>query len=165
MTERVEIWTDGSSRGNPGPGGWAALLRFRGREREIGGCEAHTTNNRMELSAAIHGLEALRRRSRVRLVTDSTYVRNGITRWLRAWKRRGWKTAGGKPVKNVDLWQRLDAAAAGHDVDWEWTRGHSGNPENERVDRRARAESAAAAAAEGSGGAPSSARRGSRAGG
>ena len=143
MREPVEIYTDGSSRGNPGPGGWAALLRFQGREREIGGHEPWTTNNRMELLAAIHGLEALRRPCRVRLVTDSTYVRDGITRWIAAWKRRGWRTAGGQPVKNVDLWQRLDAAASGHDVDWVWTRGHSGHPENERVDRRARAEAAA----------------------
>ncbi len=143
MREPVEIYTDGSSRGNPGPGGWAALLRFRGREREIGGREAYTTNNRMELLAAIHGLEALRRPCRVRLVTDSTYVRDGITRWLAAWKRRGWRTASGNPVKNVDLWQRLEAVAAGHEIDWLWTRGHSGHPENERVDRRARAEAAA----------------------
>ena len=143
MREPVEIYTDGASRGNPGPGGWAALLRFRGREREIGGRETWTTNNRMELFAAIHGLEALRRPCRVRLVTDSTYVRDGITRWIAAWKRRGWRTAGGQPVKNVDLWQRLDAAASGHEVDWVWTRGHSGHPENERVDRRARAEAAA----------------------
>lgn len=143
MRERVDIYTDGSSRGNPGPGGWAALLRFRGREREIGGREAHTTNNRMELLAAIRGLEALRRPCRVRLVTDSTYVRDGITRWVAGWKRRGWRTASGQPVKNVDLWQRLDEAAAGHEVDWVWTRGHSGHPENERVDRRARAEAAA----------------------
>ena len=148
MPESVEIYTDGSSRGNPGPGGWAALLRFRGRERELGGREAHTTNNRMELLAAIHGLEALRRPCRVRLVTDSTYVRDGITRWIPGWKRRGWRTAGGQPVKNVDLWQRLDAAAAGHEVDWVWTRGHSGHPENERVDARARAEAAAVARGE-----------------
>ena len=141
--EPVEIYTDGASRGNPGPGGWAALLRFRGREREIGGREAYTTNNRMELLAAIQGLETLRRPCRVRLVTDSTYVRDGITRWLAAWKRRGWRTAGGQPVKNVDLWQRLEAASSGHDVHWVWTRGHSGHPENERVDRRARAEAAA----------------------
>ena len=143
MSEPVEIYTDGSSLGNPGPGGWAALLRFRDREREIGGRETYTTNNRMELLAAIHGLEALRRPCRVRLVTDSTYVRDGITRWIAGWKRRGWRTAGGGRVKNVDLWQRLDAAASGHEVDWVWTRGHSGHPENERVDRRARAEAAA----------------------
>lgn len=141
--EPVEIYTDGSSRGNPGPGGWAALLRFRGHEREIGGREAYTTNNRMELLAAIQGLEALRRPCRVRVVTDSTYVRDGITRWLAAWKRRGWRTAGGQPVKNVDLWQRLETAASGHDVRWVWTRGHSGHPDNERVDRRARSEAAA----------------------
>ena len=143
MRERVEIYTDGSSRGNPGPGGWAALLRFQGREREIGGREAHTTNNRMELLAAIRGLEALRRPCRVRLVTDSTYVRDGSTRWLAGWKRRGWRTASGQPVKNVDLWQRLDEAATGHEVEWVWTRGHQGHPDNERVDRRARAEAAA----------------------
>ena len=143
MPDPVEIYTDGSSRGNPGPGGWAALLRFCGREREIGGRETYTTNNRMELLAAICGLEALRRPCRVRLVTDSTYVRDGITRWIANWKRRGWRTASGHPVKNVDLWQRLDAAASGHEIDWIWTRGHSGHPENERVDQRARAEAAA----------------------
>ena len=149
--EPVEIYTDGSSRGNPGPGGWAALLRFRGRERELGGREAHTTNNRMELLAAIHGLEELSRPCRVRLVTDSTYVRDGITRWLPGWERRGWRTASGQPVKNVDLWQRLAAAAAGHEVDWVWIRGHSGHPENERVDARARAEAAAVGRGEGPG--------------
>ena len=143
MPEPVEIFTDGASRGNPGPGGWAALLRFRGQERELGGREVYTTNNRMELLAAIQALEALRRPCRVRLVTDSTYVRDGITRWIAGWKRRGWRTAGGQPVKNVDLWQRLDTAAADHEIDWVWTRGHSGHPENERVDRRARAEAAA----------------------
>ena len=140
MSEPVEIFTDGASRGNPGPGGWGVLLRFRSTERELGGNEAYTTNNRMELIAAIRGLEALRRPCRVRLVTDSTYVRDGITRWITGWKRRGWRTASGQPVKNVDLWQRLDAAATPHEVEWIWTRGHSGHPENERVDRRARAE-------------------------
>ena len=150
MPSPVEIYTDGASRGNPGPGGWAALLRFRGREREIGGRETYTTNNRMELLAAICGLEALRRPCRVRLVTDSTYVRDGITRWIANWKRRGWRTASGQPVKNVDLWQRLDAAATGHEIDWVWTRGHSGHPENERVDRRARAEAAAVGSGAGS---------------
>ena len=155
MAEPVEIYTDGSSLGNPGPGGWAALLRFRGRESEIGGREAYTTNNRMELLAAIHGLEALRRPSRVRLVTDSTYVRDGITRWIANWKRRGWRTASGSPVKNADLWRRLDAVAAGHEIEWVWTRGHSGHPENERVDARARAE----AAAVGSGGRGTGGRR------
>ena len=159
--EPVEIYTDGASRGNPGPGGWAALLRFRGREREIGGREAYTTNNRMELLAAIQGLEALRRPCRVRLVTDSTYVRDGITRWLAAWKRRGWRTAGGQPVKNVDLWQRLETAASGHDVRWEWTRGHSGHPENERVDRRARAEAAAVGSGRAAAGRPARERAGS----
>ena len=143
MPDSVEIYTDGSSRGNPGPGGWAALLRFRGTEREIGGREPYTTNNRMELTAAIRGLEALRRPCRVRLVTDSTYLRDGMTRWIGNWKRRRWRTASGHPVKNADLWRRLDQVASAHTIDWMWTRGHSGHSENERVDRRARAEAAA----------------------
>lgn len=130
----VEIWTDGACRGNPGPGGWGVLMRAAGRERELSGAEPATTNNRMELFAAIQALEALRRPSRVRLVTDSQYVKNGISDWIRAWKRKGWKTADGKPVKNVDLWQRLDAAAAPHRIEWHWVRGHSGHVENERVD-------------------------------
>jgi len=136
--ESVEIYTDGACRGNPGPGGWAALLRFRGREKTLSGAERTTTNNRMELMGAIKGLEALTRPCRVTLYTDSTYVKNGITQWLPNWKRRGWKTAGKQPVKNVDLWQRLDAAVASHDVHWLWVRGHSGHPENERVDELAR---------------------------
>ncbi len=134
----VEIFTDGACLGNPGPGGWAALLRYKGREKEISGSEPETTNNRMELMATIAALEALRRPSRVRITTDSTYVRDGITRWIHDWKRRGWKTANKKPVKNVELWQRLEAAMAPHEVDWHWVRGHSGHEENERVDLLAR---------------------------
>lgn len=137
MNGRVEIFTDGACRGNPGPGGWAALLRYKGSDKTLSGGEAHTTNNRMELMAAIRALESLTRRCPVRLSTDSEYVKKGITEWLPNWKRRGWKTAGGKPVKNVDLWQRLDAAAQGHEIEWQWVRGHSGHPENEAVDRLA----------------------------
>lgn len=134
----VEIFTDGACSGNPGPGGWGALLRYNGTERELSGGESATTNNRMEMMAAIQALETLSRPVKVRLYTDSQYVRDGITSWLPRWKVRGWKTADKKPVKNVDLWQRLDAAAAPHDVDWIWVRGHSGHPENERVDKLAR---------------------------
>ena len=133
MTE-VEIDADGACRGNPGPGGWGVLLRSGSREKELWGGEAHTTNNRMELTAAIRALEALRRRCRVRLFTDSQYLRNGITEWLPAWKSRGWRTADRKPVKNQDLWERLDQLAAGHDVEWHWVRGHSGHVDNERAD-------------------------------
>lgn len=132
--DAVEMFTDGACLGNPGPGGWGVLLRWRERERELSGGEAVTTNNRMELTAAIEGLEALKRGARVRLHTDSTYVRDGITRWIHAWKRNGWRTAARKPVKNEDLWRRLDAAVAGHDIEWHWVRGHSGHPENERAD-------------------------------
>lgn len=139
MTETVEIYTDGACRGNPGPGGWGTLLRYKGRERTLSGAESHTTNNRMELMAAIQGLEALSRSSSVRLTTDSQYVRQGITQWIENWKRRGWTTADRKPVKNADLWQRLDAAAKTHRVEWLWVRGHSGDPDNERVDALARA--------------------------
>jgi ribonuclease HI len=134
----VEIFTDGACLGNPGPGGWAALLRYKGREKEISGREGQTTNNRMELFATIAALEALTRPSSVSVTTDSTYVRDGITRWIHDWKRRGWKTAAKKPVKNVDLWQRLEAAITSHEVDWHWVRGHSGHSENERVDILAR---------------------------
>ncbi|MEU1884656.1 ribonuclease HI [Micromonospora sp. WMMD987] len=131
----VEIWTDGACSGNPGPGGWGALLRYGGHERELCGGEAGaTTNNRMELTAAIEALEALTRPATVRLHTDSTYVRNGITGWLAAWRRNGWRTAAGQPVKNADLWQRLAAAGARHEVSWHWVKGHSGHPENERAD-------------------------------
>ncbi|MEQ8347145.1 MAG: ribonuclease HI [Sneathiellaceae bacterium] len=134
----VEIHTDGACSGNPGPGGWAALLRFNGQEKELAGAEAQTTNNRMELMAAIAALEALKRPMGVRLHTDSQYVRTGITEWLPKWVRNGWKTAQKKPVKNADLWQRLQEAARPHDVEWIWVRGHSGHPENERVDELAR---------------------------
>jgi ribonuclease HI len=134
----VEIFTDGACSGNPGPGGWAAILRYRGHEKELTGRDPGTTNNRMELTAAIMGLEALRRPSRVQIHTDSTYLRNGITKWIHAWKEKGWKTAAKKPVKNKDLWQRLEAAASRHDVEWHWLRSHVGHPENERADRLAR---------------------------
>jgi ribonuclease HI len=136
---QVEIFTDGACSGNPGPGGWAAILRFRGVEKELSGFEPATTNNRMELMAAIRGLEALKRPCRVRLSTDSQYLRNGITQWIGAWKARGWRTADKKPVKNVDLWQRLESAMAPHRVEWEWVRGHAGHPENDRADALARA--------------------------
>jgi ribonuclease HI len=131
---RVEIYTDGACRGNPGPGGWGALMRFGDREREIFGGEPATTNNRMELTAAIRALESLKRRCQVAVYSDSTYLRDGITTWLADWKRRGWKTADRKPVKNQDLWEQLDALAAAHDVEWHWVRGHDGHPENERAD-------------------------------
>jgi len=136
MTEEntVEIFTDGACLGNPGPGGWGTLLRWRGEERELSGGEPETTNNRMELMAAIQGLESLKRPCRVALTTDSTYVKDGITKWIFNWKRNGWKTAAKKPVKNADLWQRLDAALSGHEVDWRWVKGHAGHAENERVD-------------------------------
>lgn len=137
--DAVEIFTDGACRGNPGPGGWGAILRYRGTERELSGFEPATTNNRMEMMAAIAGLEALKRPCRVRLYSDSQYLRDGITKWIHGWKQRGWRTADKKPVKNVDLWQRLDAAAAVHQVAWIWVRGHAGHPENERADALARA--------------------------
>lgn len=138
MTEKiVEIFTDGACKGNPGPGGWGVLLRYNGTERELYGYQAETTNNQMELMAAIQALETLTRPCEVVLTTDSQYVRQGITGWLAGWKRKGWKTAAGKPVKNQDLWQRLDAAAARHQIDWRWVKGHSGHDENERVDQLA----------------------------
>ena len=136
--KQVEVHTDGACLGNPGPGGWAALLRWREIERELSGGEPDTTNNRMELMAAIAALEALREPCDVILTTDSQYVRQGILDWLANWIRRGWKTAGGDPVKNRDLWERLQAAAAPHAVDWRWVKGHNGHPENERVDELAR---------------------------
>ena len=138
-SEIVEIFTDGACSGNPGPGGWGAILRFNGTEKELSGGEAQTTNNRMELMAAIAALEALKRDVKVRLYTDSQYLRDGITRWIHDWKVRGWKTADKKPVKNIDLWQRLETALAGHKIEWHWVRGHSGHPENERADELARA--------------------------
>ncbi|MGH8074878.1 MAG: ribonuclease HI [Lysobacter sp.] len=136
----VEIHTDGACLGNPGPGGWAALLRCKGREREVVGGEADTTNNRMELMAAIAALETLSEACEIVLHTDSQYVRQGITQWMANWVRRGWKTAAGAPVKNRDLWERLHAAAQRHVIDWRWVKGHSGNPDNERVDVLARDE-------------------------
>jgi len=136
----VEIFTDGACLGNPGPGGWAALLRFNSTEKEISGGEANTTNNRMELKAVIEGLLSLSRPCRVAVTTDSQYVQKGITEWIERWKARGWRTADKKPVKNVDLWQALDNARANHDVSWHWVRGHAGHEENERVDTLARNE-------------------------
>lgn len=133
----VEIYTDGACRGNPGPGGWGALLRSGGHCKEINGGEPQTTNNRMELTAAIEALHALKRSSSVDLYTDSQYVRRGITEWLPQWKRRGWRTAAKKPVKNADLWRLLDEAAGRHEVRWHWIKGHSGHSENERADELA----------------------------
>lgn len=135
----VEIYTDGACRGNPGPGGWGALLRYGGTQKRLSGAEAHTTNNRMELMAAIMALEALTRACHVRLTTDSTYVKKGITEWISQWKRRGWRTADKKPVKNADLWERLDVAAQRHRVEWHWVKGHAGHPENEEADELANA--------------------------
>jgi ribonuclease HI len=135
--EVVEIFSDGACRGNPGPGGWGALLRFNNEEKELWGGAPATTNNRMELTAVIRALEALKRPSRVRLTTDSQYVQKGISEWIVEWKRRGWRTADKKAVKNADLWQRLDQLAARHDIEWHWVRGHAGHPENERADRLA----------------------------
>ncbi|MGK2741478.1 ribonuclease HI [Tepidicaulis sp. LMO-SS28] len=134
----IEIYTDGACSGNPGPGGWGAILRYNGTEKELSGGEQLTTNNRMELMAAIMALEALKRPSKVALYTDSVYVRDGITKWIHGWKRNGWKTAAKKPVKNDDLWKRLDAALKNHEIEWHWVRGHSGHPENERADALAR---------------------------
>ena len=130
----VEIYADGACKGNPGPGGWGVLLRAGSSEKELFGGEAQTTNNRMELTAVIRGLEALRGRRRVAVYTDSQYVQKGISEWIHNWKRRGWRTAERKPVKNDDLWKRLDALAAGHQIDWQWVRGHAGHAENERAD-------------------------------
>lgn len=134
----VDIFTDGACSGNPGPGGWGAILRYNGAEKELCGGEGDTTNNRMELMAAIRALEALTRSMDVRLYTDSEYVKNGITQWIKGWKARGWLTADRKPVKNVDLWQRLDEAAQRHRIAFHWVRGHAGHPENERADELAR---------------------------
>jgi ribonuclease HI len=138
MKGRVVIHTDGACSGNPGPGGWGVVMRFGPELREIQGGEAQTTNNRMELTAAIKALEALDRPAAVDLYTDSQYVKSGITEWMPKWKKNGWRTADRKPVKNVDLWQRLDAAAARHEVSWHWLRGHTGLEENERADELAR---------------------------
>ena len=142
MTEKkiLNIFTDGACSGNPGPGGWGALLRFNGHEKELSGGEADTTNNRMEMLAAIVALESVTEPCKINLYTDSTYLKDGITKWIFGWKKNGWRTAAKKPVKNVDLWQRLDEAIKSHDIDWHWVKGHSGHPENERVDDLARAE-------------------------
>ncbi|KHL59081.1 ribonuclease HI [Xanthomonas cannabis] len=134
----IEVHTDGSCLGNPGPGGWAALLRYNGREKELAGGEAVSTNNRMELMAAIMALETLTEPCQIVLHTDSQYVRQGITEWMSGWVRRGWKTAGGDPVKNRELWERLHAATHRHRIDWRWVKGHNGDPDNERVDVLAR---------------------------
>lgn len=133
----VEIFTDGACKGNPGPGGWGALLRFNGHEKPLKGAEPDTTNNRMELTAAVMALQSLKRPCKVSLTTDSQYVRKGITEWIHGWKKKGWKNASKKPVKNADLWQALDAARHQHDVEWHWVKGHSGHRENEMVDQLA----------------------------
>jgi ribonuclease HI len=134
VSDHVELFTDGACRGNPGPGGWGAVLRFQGREKELFGGEAETTNNRMELLAVIRGLQALKRDCVIDVTTDSQYVKNGITQWIHNWKRNGWRTAARKPVKNDDLWRMLDEIVSRHDVRWHWVKGHSGHPENERAD-------------------------------
>lgn len=135
--KQVEIFTDGACKGNPGPGGWGALIRMGHREKELSGGEAETTNNRMEMTAVIRALEALNQPCKISLYSDSKYVIDGITQWIHGWKKRGWKTAGKQPVKNVDLWQEMDAAVARHRISWQWVKGHSGHPENERVDQLA----------------------------
>ncbi|MBS0384319.1 MAG: ribonuclease HI [Proteobacteria bacterium] len=138
MTKKVDIWTDGACSGNPGPGGWGAVLRYGGTEKELSGGEAATTNNRMELMAAIAALEALKGRVTVTLHTDSKYVMDGVTKWIHGWKKNGWKTADKKPVKNDDLWKRLDAARERHDVSWKWVKGHADDVMNNRADALAR---------------------------
>ncbi len=135
----VEIYTDGACSGNPGPGGWGAVMRYGDKEKELNGGDKDTTNNRMELMAAIESLKALTKPCRVDLYTDSTYVRDGITQWIHNWKKRNWRTANKKPVKNADLWQALEEATNGHDITWHWVKGHSGHPENDRADALARA--------------------------
>ena len=139
MTKAVHIWTDGACSGNPGPGGWGAILKLGDVEKELSGGEAATTNNRMELMGAIAAIEALKSPTHAILTTDSQYVMNGITIWIKGWKRKGWKTSQGKPVLNVDLWKRLEEAAAKHEIEWRWVRGHTGHPMNERADALARA--------------------------
>jgi len=134
MVERVEIYTDGACSGNPGPGGWGALMLYKGNEKEIYGGEPETTNNRMEMLAAINALKALTRKSPVRIHTDSKYLKDGITQWIKKWRTNGWRTAARKPVKNADLWQELESMLIEHDVEWAWVKGHSGHPENERAD-------------------------------
>ena len=139
MSSLVEIWTDGACSGNPGPGGWGVLLKSGDHEKELHGGEAETTNNRMELMAAIEALTALKGPSKVRLHTDSTYVKDWLTKWIHGWKKNGWKTAAKKPVKNRDLWQALDEACARHEIEWKWVKGHAGDEGNERADALARA--------------------------
>ena len=139
MSEAVEVWTDGACSGNPGPGGWGAILTYRGKERELSGGEPLTTNNRMELMAAIAALETLTRPCTVALHTDSQYLRQGITGWIHGWKKNGWKTADKKPVKNAELWQRLETALGRHKIEWKWVKGHAGDEMNERADALARA--------------------------
>ncbi len=134
VQEKITIYTDGACSGNPGPGGWGVLLEYKGTSKELCGGEADTTNNRMELTAAIQALQALKRPSKIDLHTDSTYVKDGITKWMTNWKRNGWKTAAKKPVKNQDLWMMLDDAIARHDIDWHWVKGHAGHPGNEKAD-------------------------------
>ncbi len=138
MSETITIWTDGACSGNPGPGGWGAILRAGGQEKELSGGAPATTNNRMELTAAIMALESLKGPSEVDIHTDSQYVRGGVTGWIHGWKRNGWRTADKKPVKNIELWQQLDAATARHQIRWHWVKGHAGHPENERADVLAR---------------------------
>ena len=137
MTDQIEMFTDGACKGNPGPGGWGALLRYKNKEKSLYGGELNTTNNRMELTAVIEGLQSLKRPCDVVLTTDSEYVKNGITSWIKGWKKRGWKTAAKKPVKNEDLWRELDSEAAKHKVEWKWVKGHSGHRENELADELA----------------------------
>jgi ribonuclease HI len=137
MNKQVELFTDGACKGNPGPGGWGVLLRYDGHEKRLHGGEKLTTNNRMELMAVIQGLKALKRSSKIRITTDSQYVKNGITQWIKSWKRNGWKTAARKPVKNSDLWRVLDEEVAKHEVEWAWVKGHSGHLENELADQLA----------------------------
>ena len=138
MSERVKIWTDGACSGNPGPGGWGSLMRFGDHEKELSGGAEDTTNNRMELQAAIESLKALKKKCHVDLYTDSQYVRGGITGWIKNWKKNGWRTANKKPVKNIELWQALEEALSHHEVEWHWVKGHNGHPENERADELAR---------------------------
>ena len=138
VVSRVQIYTDGACSGNPGPGGWGAILIFGDTEKELSGGETDTTNNRMELMAAIVSLEALKRPCQIDLYTDSSYVKDGITQWIKRWRQNGWRTAAKKPVKNAELWQQLDAALAQHDIEWHWVKGHAGHPENERADELAR---------------------------
>ncbi|MCU7904711.1 MAG: ribonuclease HI [Candidatus Thiodiazotropha sp. (ex Epidulcina cf. delphinae)] len=137
MTQTVEIFSDGACKGNPGPGGWGVVLRYGKHEKQLFGGEPETTNNRMELTAVIRGLESLKRKSSVRVTTDSQYVKNGITQWIHNWKRNGWKTAAKKPVKNADLWQALDTEVLKHRIEWEWVKGHAGHSENELADELA----------------------------